>query len=169
MSFIDDWVLEHAMPLTERSGIDPGSGDMHTRLDSVPSDRIRSSINKLPVLIFNPSPVAAGILTMQLRRAGFETHMAVEGSAAVSMARGQQFASIIVIADLADAQMRMCLRELRDAEPQAWLIVIVDPPIERSRDLVRELGGNAVMDAPFTFSDLAWRLSVLAARVPPVG
>jgi DNA-binding response OmpR family regulator len=157
------------MPLTEYSGIDTGSGDMRTRLNSVPSDPLRSSISKLPVLLFNPNPVAAGILTMQLRRAGFETHMAVEGTAAVSMARGQQFASIIVIADLADAQMRKCLHELRDAEPQAWLIVIMDPPIDRSRDVVRELGGNAVMDAPFTFSDLAWRLSVLPARGPRVG
>jgi DNA-binding response OmpR family regulator len=157
------------MPLTERSAIDSGGGEAHTRLNLVPSDPIRSSTTKLPVLLFNPNPVAAGILTMQLRRAGFETHMAVEGSAAVSMARGQQFASIIVVADLADAQMRKCLHELRDAEPQAWLIVIMDPPIVRSRDLVRELGGNAVMDAPFTFSDLAWRLSVLPARGPPVG
>jgi DNA-binding response OmpR family regulator len=157
------------MPLTERSDIDAGSGEAQTRQNSVPSDLLRSSLNKLPVLLFNPNPVAAGILTMQLRRAGFETHMAVEGCAAVSMARGQQFTSIIVVADLADAQMRKCLHELRDAEPQAWLIVIMDPPIERSRDLVRELGGNAVMDAPFTFSDLAWRLSVLPTRCPPVG
>jgi len=157
------------MPLTERSAIDAGSGEAHTRLNSVPSDPIRSSTTKLPVLLFNPNPVAAGILTMQLRRAGFETHMAVDGFAAVSMARGQQFSSIIVVADLADAQMRKCLHELRDAEPQAWLIVIIDPPVVRSRDLVRELGGNAVMDAPFTFSDLAWRLSVLPARGPSVG
>jgi DNA-binding response OmpR family regulator len=157
------------MPLTERSAIEAGSGETPSRLNSLPIDLLRSSTTKLPVLLFNPNPVAAGILTMQLRRAGFETHMAVEGSKAVSMARGQQFASVIVIADLADAQMRKCLHELRDAEPQAWLIVIMDPPIERSRDLVRELGGNAVMDAPFTFSDLAWRLSVLPERSPPLG
>jgi DNA-binding response OmpR family regulator len=137
------------MPLTDRSAI-------------------RSSFGKLPVLLFDPNPVAAGILTMQLRRAGFETHMTVDGAAAVSTARAQQFASIVVVADLADAQMRKCLHELRDAEPDAWLIVISDPPVDRSRDVVRELGGNAVMDVPFTVSDLAHRLSALPARGPLV-
>jgi DNA-binding response OmpR family regulator len=147
MKRMDDWAQEHAMPLTDRLAMDAPFG-------------------KLPVLLFDPNPVAAGILTMQLRRAGFETHMTVDGAAAVSTARGQQFASIVVVADLADAQMRKCLHELRDAEPDAWLIVISDPPIDRSRDVVRELGGNAVMDVPFSVSDLAHRLSALPARGP---
>ena len=155
------------MPLTERLA-DAAGGEQDSRLNSVPDNPIQSAVKKLPVLLFDPNPVAAGILTMQLRRAGFETHMAIEGSAAVSTARGQRFASIVVVADLADAQMRQCLHELRDAEPDAWLIVISDPPIDRSREVVRELGGNAVMDVPFTVLDLARRLSVLPTRGAPV-
>jgi two-component system, OmpR family, response regulator len=155
------------MSLTERSAIDPAGADTRPRLNSVPGNPIRSAAKKLPVLLFDPNPVAAGILTMQLRRAGIETYMAVEGSAAVSTARGQQFASIVVVADLADAQMRQCLHELRDAEPDAWLIVISDPPVDRCREVVRELGGNAVMDVPFTVLDLARRLSVLRTRSAP--
>jgi two-component system OmpR family response regulator len=151
------------MPLTERLAEAAGD-DPHSRLNSVPCDPIRSAVKNLPVLLFDPNPVAAGILTMQLRRAGFETYMAVEGSAAVLAARSQQFASIIVVADLADAQMRRCLHELRDAEPEAWVIVVADPPIDRSREVVRELGGNDVMDVPFTVLDLARRLSVLPTR-----
>ena len=157
---------EHAMPLTERLA-DAAGGEQHSRINSVPGNPIQSAVKKLPVLLFDPNPVAAGILTMQLRRAGFEIYMAVEGSAAVSTARGQRFASIVVVADLADAQMRQCLHELRDAEPDAWLIVIPDPPIDRSREVVRELGGNAVMDVPFTVLDLAHRLSVLPTRGAP--
>jgi DNA-binding response OmpR family regulator len=107
-------------------------------------------------------------LAVQLRRAGFETLMTADGSAAVVTARGQQFASIVVVADLADAQMRKCLHELRDAEPDAWLIVISDPALARARDVVRELGGNATMDVPFTVLDLTQRLSVLPARARPV-
>ena len=151
------------MPLTERLAEAAGD-DPHSRLNSVPCDPIRSAVKNLPVLLFDPNPVAAGILTMQLRRAGFDTCMAVEGSAAVLAARSQQFASIIVVADLADAQMRRCLHELRDAEPEAWVIVVADPPIDRSREVVRELGGNDVMDVPFTVLDLARRLSVLPTR-----
>jgi DNA-binding response OmpR family regulator len=123
---------------------------------------------KLPVLLFDPDPVAARILGMQLRRAGFETLMTADGSEAVVTARGQQFASIVVVADLADAQMRKCLHELRDAEPDSWLIVIADPASARARDVVRELGGNATMDVPFTVLDLTQRLSVLPARARPV-
>jgi two-component system, OmpR family, response regulator len=151
------------MPLTEHLA-DVAGGDAHSRLSSVPGDPPQAAGKNLPVLLFDPNPVAAGILTMQLRRAGFETYMAAEGSAAVSAARSQQFASIIVVADLADAQMRRCLHELRDAEPDAWVIVISDPPIDRSREVVRELGGNDVMDVPFTVLDLARRLSVLPTR-----
>jgi len=154
------------MPLTERLA-DAAGGEQHSRINSVPGNPIQSAVKKLPVLLFDPNPVAAGILTMQLRRAGFETYMAVEGSAAVSTARAQRFAAIVVVADLADAQMRQCLHELRDAEPDAWLIVIPDPPIDRSREVVRELGGNAVMDVPFTVLDLAHRLSVLPTRGAP--
>src|SRR5271154_399828 len=122
---------------------------------------------KLPILLFDPNPAAVGVLALQLRRAGFETHMAADGSAAVLAARGQPFAAIVVVADLADARMRKCLRELREAEPDAWLIVISDPPVDGASDVVRKLGGNAMMDVPFTVSDLARRLSELPARNPP--
>jgi DNA-binding response OmpR family regulator len=123
---------------------------------------------KLPVLLFDPNPVAARRLEMQLRHAGFATYVAFDGAAAISSARGQQFASIVVIADLADAQMRRCLHELRDADPEACLIVISDPAIEGDRDVVRELGGNAMMDVPFTILDLSQRLSMISPRAQPV-
>jgi DNA-binding response OmpR family regulator len=135
-----------------------------SRSDSL---ELRSSFMKLPILLFDPNPASARLLAMQLQRAGFETHMTVDGCAAVLTARGQQFASIVVVADLADAQMRKCLHELRDAEPDAWLIVISDPAFAHARDVVRDLGGNAMLDVPFAVSDLAQRLSALPARALP--
>ena len=63
--------------------------------------------------------------------------------------------------------MRMCLHELRDADPDAWLLVISDLPIDRARDGVRDLGGNALIDMPFAVSDLAQRLSALSNDVRP--
>jgi DNA-binding response OmpR family regulator len=123
---------------------------------------------KLPILLFDPNAVAARRLAMQLRHAGFVTYVTFDGSAAVSSARARQFASIVVVADLADAQMRRCLHELRDADPDAWLIVISDPAVEGDRDVVRELGGNAMMDVPFTILDLSQRLSMISPRVQPV-
>jgi DNA-binding response OmpR family regulator len=122
---------------------------------------------KLPILLFDPDPVAAGILAMQLRHAGFATYVTSDGIAATSNAGGKQFASIVVVADLADSQMRHCLHEIRDADPEAWLIVITDPTLERGGQVIRELGANATMDVPFTVSDLAHRLSLLPARVRP--
>jgi DNA-binding response OmpR family regulator len=122
----------------------------------------------LPILLFDRDPVAARVLAMQLRHAGFAAYVTFDGVAAISSARGKQFAAIVVIADLADSQMRHCLHQIRDADPEAWLIVISDPTVDRARQVVRELGGNATMDVPFTVSDLAQRLSVLPARALPV-
>ena len=123
---------------------------------------------KLPILLFDRDPVAARTLAMQLRHAGFATYVTFDGVAAISSARGKQFAAIVAIADLADSQMRHCLHQIRDADPEAWLIVISDPTVDRARQVVRELGGDATMDVPFTVSDLAQRLSVLPARARPV-
>ena len=121
---------------------------------------------KSPILLFDPDPAAAAILATQLRHAGFPTHVAPDGDAAILSAGGKQFAAIVVIADLADSQMRHCLRQIRDADPEAWLIIISDPTVDRTREVVRQLGGNAAMDVPFTVSDLARRLSAVPARMP---
>jgi DNA-binding response OmpR family regulator len=123
---------------------------------------------RLPILLFDPDPVAARVLMMKLRSAGAETQITVDGAAAVLTARAQRFSSIVVVADLADAQMRKCLHELRDADPDAWLIVISQAPIERGRDVVRELGGNAMLERPFAISDLAQRLNAWSMSASPV-
>ena len=122
----------------------------------------------LPVLLFDPEPVAAGVLAMQLRRAGFATHVTSSGTAAISGAGNKQFSAIVVIANLADSQMRHCLHGIRDADPEAWLIVISDPTLDGARQVIRELGVDAQMDMPFVVSELAQHLRVLRARVPPV-
>jgi DNA-binding response OmpR family regulator len=125
-------------------------------------------IMRLPILLFDPDPVAVRILAMQLRHAGFATYVTFDGTAAISNARGRQFASIVVVADLADSQMRHCLHEIRDADPEAWLIVILDHTLDRARQVVNELGGDATIDVPFTVSDLMQRLSVRSSRTRPV-
>ncbi len=112
-------------------------------------------------MLFDPDPVAAAILATQLRHAGFPTYVTPDGAAAISSAGRKQFAAIVVIADLADSQMRHCLHQIRDADPEAWLIVISDPTLSHAREVVRQLGGDATMDVPFTMSDLARRLSAV--------
>jgi len=122
---------------------------------------------KSPMLLFDPDPVAAAILATQLRHAGFSTYVAPDGDAAISSAGGKQFSAIVVIADLANSQMRHCLHQFRVADPEAWLIVISDPTLGHAREVVRQLGGDAAMDVPFTVSDLARRLSAVPARAQP--
>lgn len=119
---------------------------------------------KSPTMLFDPDPVAAAVLATQLRHAGFPTYVAPDGDAAISSAGGKQFAAIVVIADLADSQMRHCLHQIRHADPEAWLIVISDPSLVHAREVVRRLGGNATIDMPFTISELALRLSAVPAR-----
>jgi DNA-binding response OmpR family regulator len=122
---------------------------------------------RLPVLIFDLDAAAARVLALQLRHAGFATYVAFDCAAAITSAAGKQFASIVAIADLADSQIRQCLQQIRAADPDAWLIVIPDPVLDRARQVVRELGADATMDMPFTVSDLVQRLSMLPPRARP--
>jgi DNA-binding response OmpR family regulator len=92
--------------------------------------------------------------------------VAPDGAAAISSAGGKQFSAIVVIADLTDSQMRHCLHQIRNADPEAWLIIISDPTLGHAREVVRQLGGDATMDVPFTVSDLAGRLSTVPPRAP---
>jgi DNA-binding response OmpR family regulator len=119
---------------------------------------------KLPILLFDPDPVAARALTMQLRHAGFATSVTFEGETAIASARTGQFVSIIVVANLADSQMRHCLKQIRDADTAAWLIIISNPVVDGAGHSARELGGDASLDIPFNVMDLAQRLSVLPRR-----
>jgi DNA-binding response OmpR family regulator len=123
---------------------------------------------KLPVLVYDPEPVAAGVLSMQLRHAGFTTYVTSNGTAAIACAGRKHFAAIVVIADLADSQMRHCLHGIRAADPDTWLIVISDPTLDGAGEVTRELDVDARMDIPFRVSDLAQRLSVLGTRTPRV-
>jgi DNA-binding response OmpR family regulator len=116
------------------------------------------------ILLFDPDPVAGDKLAMQLRHAGFATQVTSDGSTATSTASGKRFSSIVVIANLADSQMRQCLHHIRDADPEAWLIVIADPTLKRCAQVIRELGADAAMDVPFTVLELAQRLSSRPAR-----
>jgi DNA-binding response OmpR family regulator len=118
------------------------------------------------MMLFDPDPIAAAVLAAQLKHAGFQTYVAPDGATAILSAAGQQFAAIVVVADLADSQMRHCLHQIRNADPEAWIIVISDPTLGHASDMVRQLGGDATMDVPFTVSELTRRLSAVPARAP---
>jgi DNA-binding response OmpR family regulator len=91
---------------------------------------------QLPILLFDPDPVAARVLAMQLRHAGFATCATFNGAAAISNARSGEYVSIVVIAILADSQMRHCLHQIRKADAKAWLLVISDPTSNRDENSV---------------------------------
>jgi len=63
---------------------------------------------KLPILLFDTDPVAAGVLSMQLRHAGFATHVTFDGAAAIASAV-EAIRFNRRHCDLADSQMRHCL------------------------------------------------------------
>jgi DNA-binding response OmpR family regulator len=123
---------------------------------------------RLPILLFATDPVAARTLATQLRHAGLVIYLTFDGSEAIAKARGGRYASTVVIADLADSQMRHYLHEIRDADPDLWLLVISDPSLDNASEVVRGLGGDATMCVPFTVSDLVQRLSVLPNRARPL-
>jgi two-component system OmpR family response regulator len=119
------------------------------------------------VLLLDPDPEAANVMALQLRHAGFETHITTSGPSALRAIRTGDFGAIVVVADLTNTECCSYLREIRLSAPRSWLVVIADPMIDRADDFLHELGGDALFAAPFTVAELTQRLSTLSNRIRP--
>jgi CheY-like chemotaxis protein len=96
---------------------------------------------KSPMMLFDPDPVAAAILATQLRHAGFPTYVTPDGAAAILSAGRKQLAMIVVIADLADSQMRHCLEghQVVLVQVNHRILVLMGSPDEQSHRARPEL------------------------------
>ena len=118
------------------------------------------------VLLLDPDAEAANVMALQLRHAGFETHITTSGPSALRATRTGDFGAIVVVADLTNTECCSYLREIRLSAPRSWLVVIADPMIDRADEL-HELGADALFAAPFTVAELTHRLSTLSNRSRP--
>ena len=115
------------------------------------------------VLLLDPEPTRASALAAQLQSAGFDiTPFFTAGDALVRLAR-PVFGSMIVMADLHDADCCKCLVDLRKVAPTVWLIVVAYDHMPGSLKLARKLGADAILTTPFSIADLAQRLAAFSS------
>jgi len=117
-----------------------------------------------PTLLLDPDPATAAVMASQLRHAGFETYIAINGYAALLAIRTMRFGAIVVVADLTNIAIRNDLRALRRAAPDSWLVLIADSLIDPADEFLLELGSDALFAPPFTVADLTQRLNTLSNR-----
>jgi DNA-binding response OmpR family regulator len=69
---------------------------------------------------------------------------------------------MVAIADLSDCHHLFGLRQLREAAPQTWIIVVATNTDFEACQIVLSHGADACLQKPFQFSDLLFRLESLS-------
>jgi len=115
-----------------------------------------------PILLVDPDVDLGRGLLHQLTRHGFCADLAITVEAARACVGVRYYRAMVVVADLADGRHRSGLRQLREAAPQTWIIVIATNTEIDACQLIHSHGGDACLAKPFQFSDLLLRLELLA-------
>jgi DNA-binding response OmpR family regulator len=116
------------------------------------------------VLLLDPEPTRASALAAQLQSAGFDIAPFFTAADALDRLARPVFGSMIVMADLHDADCCKCLVDLRKVAPTVWMIVVADDQLPGSVKLARKLGADAILTTPFSIADLAQRLAAFSRR-----
>jgi DNA-binding response OmpR family regulator len=133
----------------------------HTRTHLRDSATFRSPFAN-PILLVDPDVDLGRGLLQQLTRHGFCADLAITVEAARACVGVRYYRAMVVVADLADGRHRSGLRQLREAAPQTWIIVIATNTEVDACQLVLSHGGDACLAKPFQFSDLLLRLESLS-------
>ena len=116
------------------------------------------------VLLLDPEPTRASALAAQLQSAGFDVAPFFTAADALVRLARPVFGSMIVMADLHDADCCKCLVDLRKVAPTVWMIVVAYDQLPGSLNLARKLGADAILTTPFSIADLAQRLAAFSRR-----
>ena len=116
------------------------------------------------VLLLDPEPTRASALAAQLQSAGFDIAPFFTAADALVRLGRCVFGSMIVMADLNNADCCECLIDLRKVAPTVWMIVVAYDQVPGSLRLARQLGADAILTAPFSIADLAQRLAAFGRR-----
>ena len=116
------------------------------------------------VLLLDPEPTRASALAAQMQSAGFDIAPFFTASDALVCLARPVFGSMIVMADLHDADCCKCLVDLRKVAPTVWMIVVAYDQLPGSLNLARKLGADAILTTPFSIADLAQRLAAFSRR-----
>jgi DNA-binding response OmpR family regulator len=133
----------------------------HTRAHMRSSAAFQSPFTN-PILLVDADVDLGRGLLHQLTRHGFRADLAITVEAAKACVGARYYRAMAVVADLSDCQHLLGLRQLREAAPQTWIIVVATNTELEAREVVFTHGGDACLAKPFQFSDLLLRLESLS-------
>lgn len=110
-----------------------------------------------PILVVDPQVDLGRGLWHQLTRHGVRADLAITIAAAQNCVGCKDYYSMIAIADLSHLDSLADWRQLREAAPRTWMIVVAS----KTGRVESDLGGDVCLPVPFRFSDL---LRELASR-----
>ena len=115
-----------------------------------------------PILLVDQDVELGRGLRLQLTRYGFCADLAITVASARTCVGYRYYHAMVVIADPSNPQTLSELRELRDAAPQTWMVVLASKRADTATQAVLDFGGDACLQKPFRFSELLFRLASLA-------
>jgi two-component system, OmpR family, copper resistance phosphate regulon response regulator CusR len=121
-----------------------------------------STVYANPILLVDPDVELGSGLRRQLTRHGFCADLAITGGAARACVGHKCYHAIVVVADPSNSQVLFGLRQLREAAPQTWMVVVASKFAATASRTVLELGADSCLVKPFRFSDLLFRLESFA-------
>jgi DNA-binding response OmpR family regulator len=121
-----------------------------------------SAVYASPILLVDPDVQLGSGLQHQLMRHGFCADLAITGDAARVCVGYKHYHAVVVIADPSNSQALFGLRQLREAAPQTWMVVLASKATDTATQTVLALGADACLPKPFRFSELLLRLESLA-------
>jgi DNA-binding response OmpR family regulator len=117
-----------------------------------------------PILLVDPDVELGRGLLHQLTRHGFCADLAITVDAARACAGVRYYRAMVVVADLSDCQHLFGLRQLREAVPHTWIIVVATKTEFDACQVVLSHAGDACLPKPFQFSELLFHLESLSHR-----
>jgi DNA-binding response OmpR family regulator len=118
-----------------------------------------------PILLVDPDVELGRGLLHQLARHGFCADLAITVDTARTCLWHRDYHAMVVIADPSDSRVLFGLRQLREAAPRTWMVVLTNKTAEPASQVAPDLGCDAYLLQPFRFSDLLFRLESLAHQV----
>ncbi|MCW2513585.1 MAG: response regulator with CheY-like receiver domain and winged-helix DNA-binding domain [Mycobacterium sp.] len=138
-----------------------------SRLDAfagMPAAVVRADGSPIKVLVVDDEPVLAELLTIVLRREGWQVSTAGDGSSAVRSV--QREAPDVVVLDLAlpDADGLAVMRTLRDSLPNLPVMLLSAKASVEDRIAGLAQGGDDYVTKPFNLEEVVLRLRGLIKR-----
>jgi len=121
-----------------------------------------------PVLLIDPQSQGAAELAAALEASGFHTRIESDVTGAQAATAREPFATLILVADVADPVSLGWLDALRGRAARSWIIVISPQCNAKTCNLIYRHGGDACMTAPVSVHELTQRLTAFQLRARPL-